>query len=271
MKVLYVTTTLSAGGAELQLSVLARELKRQGFAVVVACLYEQVPGSRSLRPEFEAAGIPVIDLRARDRHDWRALVRLFHVIHTERPDILHTHLVRADLVGSLAAVFASGPALVCSVHGIYRQRWFGPYAGPLMNWAYRRAGAVIPISSAVADWLRSDFHVPEEKLHTIYYGVEADKFGPSMSSPTGPESRPMVIGSAGRFTRSKGFQYLIEAMRIVAPAFPEARAIVAGYDAGYGRVLKALIERARLEDRVQLVGFQDDIASFLRGLRIFAF
>ena len=56
MKVLHVINTLSVGGAERHLLTLSRELRRRGVEVTVACLRETVPGSRSLRPEFEREG-----------------------------------------------------------------------------------------------------------------------------------------------------------------------------------------------------------------------
>ena len=53
MKVLHLINTLSTGGAEIHLLTLCRELRRQGLEVIVACLKDQVKGSRPLRSDFE--------------------------------------------------------------------------------------------------------------------------------------------------------------------------------------------------------------------------
>ena len=57
MKVLHIVNTLSAGGAELQLLTLVRRLKTLGAEQRVACLKEHVPGSKSLREQFESEGV----------------------------------------------------------------------------------------------------------------------------------------------------------------------------------------------------------------------
>ena len=64
MKVLHLINTLSAGGAELHLLTLCRHLRNRGIDLVVACLREQVKGSRSLRLDFENENIRVINLKA---------------------------------------------------------------------------------------------------------------------------------------------------------------------------------------------------------------
>ena len=105
MKVLHLINTLSTGGAEMHLLTLCRYLKRQNVEIVVACLREHVKDSRSLRLDFEEEAIRVINLQADSRYDSLFLGRIARVLREERPDILHTHLPRADFAGAFARVF----------------------------------------------------------------------------------------------------------------------------------------------------------------------
>jgi glycosyltransferase involved in cell wall biosynthesis len=274
MKVLHVINTLSAGGAELHLLTLCRYLKRQGAELVVACLKEHVRGSRSLRSDFEKENFRIINLEANRRYDWRVLGRLARVVKEEQPDILHTHLPRADIGAALIRGFTFSPAFLCSVHGIYQHRSFGYWAGPLMRHAYRKADAVIAISSAVKNWLDRDLGITPNKVRVIHYGIEPGRFTPSTANGNGAgkQKGQLIIGSVGRLETGKGFDCLTYAMSSVCKELPHASLFIAGADTwDYGKDLKSLIHRLGLQERVHLVGFQHKVASFLHTLDVFAF
>src|SRR5262245_63146067 len=98
MKVLHIVNTLSAGGAELHLLTLVRGLKAFGVEQRVACLKEHVTSSESLRSRFESEGVTVFDLRARHSLDISCVARAFSIGRSWPPDVVHTHLPRADVV-----------------------------------------------------------------------------------------------------------------------------------------------------------------------------
>jgi glycosyltransferase involved in cell wall biosynthesis len=274
VKILQLINTLAAGGAELHLLALCRYLRRQGLEVSVACLREQVKESRPLRPDFEREHIRVIDLQADNRYDWRFLGRLARLLKRERPDILHTHLPRADIAAALIHRLTYSPAFICSVHGIYRQRWFGPWAAPLMRWAYHEAEGVIAISAAVQHWLGQDLGVVADKVTVIHYGIEPEQFACPPMNCRGMWARQgqVIVGSLGRMEAGKGFDCLIRAISIVQRHLPDVLLLIAGHDlSGYRPRLQALIAKQGLAEAVRLMGFQSDVPSFLHALDAFAF
>src|SRR5574337_697006 len=138
LKVLHIINTLSAGGAELHLLTLCRYLKRAGVEVVVTYLKEHARGSASLRPDFEREGIRLIDLGGERRFDPRCLMRLARVLKVDKPDLLHTHLPRADFAGAMAKRWLRTVPWVASVHGIYSTHWSGSRSLPLFFSLWRR-------------------------------------------------------------------------------------------------------------------------------------
>jgi glycosyltransferase involved in cell wall biosynthesis len=61
-------------------------------------------------------------------------------------------------------------------------------------------------------------------------------------------------------------------MPAVFQQIPNAHLLICGHDPwGYGRTLQALIAELHLNGQVRLVGFQDDVPSFLHALDVFAF
>jgi glycosyltransferase involved in cell wall biosynthesis len=274
MKVLHLINTLSAGGAELHLLTLCRYLKRQKVEVLVACLREQVKGSRSLRCDFQAEHIRIVNLQADSRYDSHFLAGVARLLSEERPDILHTHLPRADLAGAFGRFLHPSLTWVCSIHAIYSIDWSGRWILPLFNFIWRRADVVVAISHAVKDWLAKEVGVPPDKLTVIQYGIEPERFArPSVDlRKTWGLDGQVVVGSVGRLEPRKDHDCLISAMPGVLELVPNASLLIAGHDPwGYGRNLQALIDGLGLKEQVRLVGFQRQIPSFLHALDVFAF
>jgi len=273
MKVLHLINTLSTGGAEMHLLTLCRYLKRQNVEIVVVCLREHVKDSRSLRRDFEEEAIRVINLQADSRYDSLFLGRIARVLREERPDILHTHLPRADFAGAFARVFHPGLVWVCSVHAIYSEDWSGRWSLPLFNLLWRRADVLVCISHAVREWLVGR-GVPPDKARVIHYGIEPAKFSEprvNLREQWGLNDNA-VVGSIGRLELRKGHDLLIQAMPELCMRVPSARLLIAGHDPrGYGATLRRLIDRLGLGEKVRLVGFQNDVVSFLNALDVFAF
>jgi glycosyltransferase involved in cell wall biosynthesis len=274
VKVLHLINTLSAGGAELHLLTLCRYLNRNGVQTVVACLREHVKGSRSLRLDFENAGIRVICLETDGRYDLRCVTRLIRLVGRERPTILHTHLPRADLAGVFGRLFNPSIPWICSVHDIHDKSWSGRWTLPAFNFVWSHAGRVVAISHAVKDWLVEKRSVPREKVSVIHYGIEPDGFASyetDLRQTWGLENRNL-IGAVGRLELRKGHDCLIRAMPEIKKSFPGAILLIAGHDPwGYGKDLRSLINTLGLQQEVRLVGFQSDIPAFLGALDVFAF
>lgn len=273
MKVLHLINTLSTGGAEMHLLTLCRYLKRLKVDVAVAYLREQVKESRSLKPDFERAKIRLIHLRADGRYDSLFVARLISLLHAERPDVLHSHLPRADVAAGLATRFHSNLRWVSSVHAIYSEDWSGRWSLPIVSLLWRRADALLCISHAVKDWLVSR-GMPPEKTRVIHYGIEPEKFSASKNNlrdQWGLGERA-VIGSIGRLEPRKNHECLIAAMPQICQLVPNALLLIAGHDPwGYGATLQGQIDDLGLGASVRLVGFQNDVASFLDALDVFAF
>lgn len=273
MKVLHLITTLSGGGAEFHLVTLCRCLKKKGVEVVVACLSEYGKDARSLRCDFENDGIRVV--RVGDGHGFElnSFSRIARLVEKEQPNIIHTHLPRADLVGAFARFLSPSVVWVCSVHGIYSDGWSGRWSLPLFGFLWQRADAMLCISHAVRDWLIKR-GMPADKARVIYYGIEPDKF----SQPRVDFRKEwalngsVIIGSIGRLEPKKGHDCLIEAVPAVCQRLPNSLLLIAGADSwGYGVTLQRRIDELGIGERVRLIGFQNDVASFLGALNVFAF
>ncbi|MEP7152705.1 MAG: glycosyltransferase, partial [Nitrospira sp.] len=95
LKVLFLIRSLSYGGAERQLVLLARGLSERGHDVAVALFYSGGP----LEKDLCEAGIRIRPLNKGGRWEvFGFLFRLTQILREERPDVLHSYLWGANLM-----------------------------------------------------------------------------------------------------------------------------------------------------------------------------
>ena len=121
MKILHVITTLGVGGAEKHLQILTRGQVARGHEVRVAYL----KGQGELTRDFEAQGVGVVSLQGGGGALGRlpklgelfsARSNLRRLLRDWRPDVLHTHLLKADALGAVSARAGGVRTLVSSKH-----------------------------------------------------------------------------------------------------------------------------------------------------------
>jgi glycosyltransferase involved in cell wall biosynthesis len=168
-----------------------------------------------------------------------------------RADLLHTHLVHADVYGALAATLTRTP-LVSSRHNDDRYL-LGPFRYVDRLFA-RRARRLIAISDAVRRFLEGAGHNPR-KLVTVRYGLDEVPDQPSELTPAQagiPEGVPLAL-AIGRLTRQKDHATLLRAFANTRIAVPQARLAVLGIGP-LERETRALAEELRLTDSVLFPG-----------------
>lgn len=274
MKILHLINTLATGGAELHLLTLCRHLRARGVDLLVAGLRDPDPHNRSLAPAFRADGTRVVHLRGDGRYNLAFPLAALRLVRRERPDVLHTHLPRADLAGVLIRQAMPAVPWMCSVHNIYTpQSWSGAGTLPVFNMVWPRADQIIAISHAVKAWLVEQRRVPAHKIRVIHYGIDADRFRhpPDDLRTRWDLSGRAVIGSIGRLVPHKGHDVLIAAMPAILREVPNACLLIAGAPVDeYGQVLQAQVARLGLQEAVRFVGFQPDVPSLLAAIDVLA-
>jgi len=120
---------------------------------------------------LHSRGVPVIDQRVAAEWQPEMLPKLIHILRQGNYDIVHTHLLYADLYGGLAARCLPGVKVLCTRHNDnrYRQRW--PMR-PLITWNTRCFHHVIAISEHIKRFNQYYQRVPEDKITVIPYGYD---------------------------------------------------------------------------------------------------
>src|SRR4051812_15692095 len=113
--IMFVVNCLGIGGAEIQVTRLARGMIRRGWRVVVVSLRETGP----LQPMLHEMGAVVYSLNMRPGvPNPMAIWRLRRLIRRTKPQVVHSHLVHANLLTRVTRLVVKMPVLVCSAHNI---------------------------------------------------------------------------------------------------------------------------------------------------------
>ena len=273
MRVLHVIPGLGdGGGAERSLQAMAPHL-----AAAVDLHVAYFTRRSALRPVLESSGAVVHSLGEGSRlHTLRGLEG---VIRSVAPDLIHTTLIDADLVGRMAGARHGTPTVSSLVSLSYGRAQFEG-SSPLTN-AKRLAiwGADIAtarsvirfhaLTNHVASTMSRRLRVPLSRMTVIPRGRDPESLGtrsPERRQLTrralGVGDQPLVIAAA-RHERPKGLDVLIQAIPLVLKSIPEARFIVGGRDGLETPRLKQLSERLRLGESVEFIGPRSDVPDLM--------
>lgn len=260
-------TTLTFGGAETQVVRLSAELKAAGWDVAVACMI--APSAH--KDTLNTYGIPVYSLNMRrGLPDPRALLRLAKLIREFNPDVVHAHMVHANLLGRFTRLICPIPVLICTAHNL---RETSEKGGPTWHkeLLYRMTDSLADrttiICNAAYDRYIRTKAVPPNKLQMIPNGVDTERFAPCDAIRKRVRNdlnlgESFVWLAVGRFVEQKDYPNLFSALARV----PEGnwRVLIAG-QGPLETDLKTLVKELALTDRVQFIGTRSNMADLFKA------
>lgn len=270
MRILLLTTGLRLGGAEQQVAALARRFNALGHAVAVASL---TPGCEVALPP----GIETLNLAMR-KSPWsmaRALRQVRRFVRDWRPDLIHAHMVHANLFGR--ALIAAGPArpmppLVCTAHSARE-------GGTARMLAYRLtdrwAGLTTHVSAEGRERMIAAGAVPAGRIVVMPNGIDTVQFRPDGAARTQKRVELGIAGDqplllhVGRLVPEKNQTLLLKAFARLPSSLASARLLIAG-DGPERDTLERRIAALSLGDRVRLLGTRADIPALLNAADVFA-
>lgn len=240
MKIVQVVAPTTAGGLERVVESLAMGHHRRGHDVTVAALLLTRDPNHPFVEALTAAGVNVQAIRLAPRAYLRERREIVDLCRTLRPDVVHTHGYRIDLLDR-QAVARLGIPTVTTVHGASKT---GGLKGALFEWLqrrnYRRFDAVVAVSSALHHATLAD-GVSPDRLHLIpnaWNDHHEPMDGGEARGRLGIEDGARVVGWVGRLIPVKGGDVFLDALGRLAAPRP------LGVMIGYGPEAERLRRRA---------------------------
>jgi len=271
IRVLHLTTDSKIAGAERLLLGIAKNYNKEEFAVYFCSLKSR----GELHIQLEKLGQKAFSLNCSNM--WGlplAIFKLAFLLRKYKIDILHTHLYHASILGQFVVKFNKPIIGIITRH--YSDLFYiygNSFQRALDRYASTAAKHIIAISKGVKNVLVGLDRIDPEKITVIYNGIDVTEFdraaaGTSVlqKSPKDPE-RKKIIGAVGSLHPRKGHRYLIEAADILCQRRQDLRFVIIG-DGALKQELESLRSAFDLEDKVEFIGYRQDIPNLLLGIDI---
>lgn len=248
-------------GAERQVILLAKGLRRRGWRVTVVAL-SGTGGDAAA--ELTAAGASFLTLKMRKGlADPRGWIRFIRWLRRESPDVVHAHLVHAAWLARWSRLAAPVRVVVDTLHSCST-------GTPGRRWGYRWSGwlgdRVTAVSQAAAAAHLSARMATAGKLVVVPNGVDTEAWRPDAQARSivrrelGLDEEFLWL-AAGRLEPVKDYPTLLAAMASVPQP---AMLLIAGAGPLQDELLR-LSAQLGLERRVRFLGFRPDLRRWMQA------
>ena len=255
MRIMHFAGGGDIGGAKTHILSLVREL----MADHEMCLISFRKGQ--FVEEARAMGI---DTRATDDglNAIRALRIALRAVDEFKPDIIHCHGAKANMMGVLVKWRRRIP-IVTTVHSDPKLDYLG---FPLKQYTFGLINAIalrrVDYYMSVADRMNSNLierGFDPQRIFTVYNGLDFSRAS-RQARPSKP-SGDIVVGIAARLTPIKNIPTLLQAFALAYKKNPRLRLKIAGTGED-AEALKALARKLDIGKRVDFVGWVKDMPGF---------
>jgi glycosyltransferase involved in cell wall biosynthesis len=269
MNIVHLTASTFHGGPERQMLGLAAHLPEHRSIYIS---FREGDRCRSFLTAVRQAGCDAHAL-VNDTPRLRAAAReLTETLDRFQADVLLCHGYKADLIGRIAARRRGIPAVAVS------RGWTGESLRVRVyeavdRWRLRGMDRVVCVSEAQAARVRR-CGVRPTRVQVIHNAIDADRFTDPDPAFRGKlerhfRKRPRrIVGSAGRLSREKGFEVLVDAAARLVRLDPTVGFLVFGDGARRGE-LQRRIDDAGLAASFVLAGFRADLDRFMPFFDLF--
>jgi len=273
--IIWMIDSLGPGGAEQLMPAILKNLKQTGFNIRICAL--QIRAGNPIASDLERLGLPVDLVPIPNLRQPFNLFRILRYLRLHRPQLLHTQLEFADILGTVAAKLLGIPS-VSTVHtldifpekksawGRMKLRWF------LLG---KFCDRVIAVSEKTRLHYLQSGGLQPDKVITLYNGVDISRFKNTDASQAAKTKQALrlplnsrVIITIAVLREPKGIQFMIEALPAILEQFPDVHYLIVG-DGEYSAALTELVTALAIKNHVTFAGHRTDIPDLLACSDIF--
>ncbi|MGB7379998.1 MAG: glycosyltransferase [Rivularia sp. (in: cyanobacteria)] len=277
MKIVYCTTGLNTGGAEMMLSQLLSRINRKRFSPTVISLLDR----GTFGEQIEAEGIPVYTLNMKQGIPTPANIwTLIKIIRQIKPDLIQGWMYHGNIAAQLARL-----SLLYQVPVL----WSIHYSPTLLSLEKRLTALLIKSGAYFSPFSASNIFVSQtsrqkhEKLgyHSKHNCVIPNGFDTSVFAPSSVAIKKIrfelslpkdsiLIGMMGRYHPMKDHRNFLEAAALISQKYDNLYFVLAGTGVDKdNKNLVDLIQDLQLVKKTRLLGERRDIPRLAAAFDIF--
>ncbi|MBU1087430.1 MAG: glycosyltransferase [Candidatus Omnitrophica bacterium] len=269
IKIFHLITGLERGGAEILLTEFLPLLSKDKFEVSVGYLR----GKGTLARVIEAKGIKAYCFGMRSRYDLLVLMKITKFIKKNRFDIIHTHLIDADIFGFFAARLAGVPVVLSTKHNTDNFRKTKSLAVFLDSLIANLSNRIIAVSNSVRDFMVKYQKISPSKITVVRNGIDFKKFlsgndKSKIREKLNLNSQAFIVGTVARFDEQKGHIYLVEAIPRILDKINNVYFLFVG-EGVLRQQIENRVKMLNIENNVKFFNAIDNVSDVLHSLDLF--
>ena len=267
MKILYVITGLGQGGAERVVCDLADKMYKKGHEVKIAYLTGEtltLPNSK----EIELIKVNLNNLGSL----LPAYIRLAKLVKQYKPDVVHSHMIHANLLTRLVRLMTAIKKLISTAHSSNEGSW-------IRMFLYRVTHHLADITTNVSKDATLSFEdrgaVPKNGMRAVYNGIDLNNFYRhtnariDLNKDLGISNEVKILLAVGRFNKEKDYPNLLQAIQILKKQNSFSFKLLVAGDGELRSLLEQKINELSIDDEVVLLGRRSDIPELMSAADLF--
>lgn len=258
-KILFYTDTPGYGGAEVQMTTLAKKLSAKNYEVHLACGSYGKFAQKNLGSIYKK----IYKISAFHKHDPRHYFGLKKILKQNQFDLIHIHLWNPG--ACRYAFFAAkkmGVPIITTEHDPFLLRG---WKAKIKQKCLKLTDQTIVVSTDNFRQLSKYGQRVKNRLNIVFNGIEVDQFLDKNTGQKRLSQKPKTILCVAELHPRKGHQYLIEAFQKIKPEFPGLILKIVGT----GPAEKELKEKYSSIEGVEFMGWVPDIKGLYNESSLF--
>ncbi len=261
-----IVNIISGTNKSLAFELIANGLKKESSIDISYILLQQKESEFS--QFLREANIPyqIVQLNGK-RSYLKCLLSIYKILIKTKPNLVHTHLRDASLIGLTAARIANVKNRVHTRHHSTLNHEYYPKSVKWDKYINTTSTSIISISKIVTSTLIKKEGENENKIELIHHGFDIKKF----RTPDTEEVKKLkekyniknsdfpIIGVISRYVHLKGLQYIIPAFSELKKEYPNAHLILANAVGSDSEEVKKTLKKHLKEIDYTEIAFENDL------------